>query len=374
MTTYRPFALLALFFWLSAQALHAQPFFPDYKEIRPNNIRAWLSNHGRAFQGINENASFFFPANSGNSAIFLSSPWVAAQFEGDTAVSAIRTAAVQNVGRFGTEYRLGRIRQIGSDSLGVDYNRMRHRIYHLRRGDNRENSRDFREYPIEDGAPTDVFGNPRILGSETMWSVASDVGGNRRFSQLPAGIELHQQVYGIPSDNQFYIDSVQSVNGRFGSIVPNNLPNGIRRIEIYDLQGRLRASVTPPNGVWNGRSSSNVSMGAMPLSLVFSGFRVNALPEETPPKPLPTAFRLGQNYPNPFNPTTTIPIQVPRTERVVLKVFDVLGREVATLLNETLSQNEYLIPFNAGGLSSGVYFYRVQAGEFLETKKMMLVK
>ncbi len=58
----------------------------------------------------------------------------------------------------------------------------------------------------------------------------------------------------------------------------------------------------------------------------------------------------------------------------MLKVFDVLGREVATLLNETLSANEYLIPFNASNLSSGVYFYRIQAGEFVETRKMILLK
>ncbi len=106
---------------------------------------------------------------------------------------------------------------------------------------------------------------------------------------------------------------------------------------------------------------------------MFSGFRTIALPAP-PKKPLPTSFQLGQNYPNPFNPSTTIPIQLPKTERVVLKVFDVLGREVATLLNETLSANEYLIPFNASNLSSGVYFYRIQAGEFVETRKMILLK
>ena len=991
MTTNRPFALLAICLCFTAEALLAQPFFPDYQEIQPNNIRAWFSNHARAFQNTQDGHGFFFPSDSNKAAVFMSSPWVAAQFEGDTSFTGVRTAAVQNIGRFATEYRPGKIRQIGNDSLGVDYNRARHRLYRLRRGDNRDNSRDAREYPVEDGAPTDGLGNPRILGSETMWSVASDIGGNRRFSPLPLGIELHQQVYGIPSDNpalnntifirnrfinrnikdslnptkgllknayfawfsdddlgdpndeltgcdtitkmmftyngmprdpvygepppavghvflegkhkgmpfdmyayvrlysqggpmgdpetmrgdhlynflrgldkngnpvpltesgsrfmfsgnpetgtgildmlmgdvrhvfsagpvdmaagdtvevlyavtiavranrlnsvtrlkahaaelqmlhrtnlpaskmwlyvnrgadisigrafplvveardeqgfprrvsqptlvsvqllrgngtltgsltgtilpgqssvtmqaiyqgeedtvqlqarslygqtlalsnsrplralqastraervslvnlrgrtnifpndtlqiqfaatrpdgtldntyngflrlkhvgngrivgdtiaealsgkatfqiaftqggmhllkaenaelvgmsgdsirvergitalkyprviknvsassdistlpfcalfeffglepnttyryrnttgttlkviaprepsflafnppfandlsesystfttdgkgvyrgwfmnellaatsndqlsmqtqlnqggteteitmplananltglsvpgslllgtqsfrgtglvgilpimidtlptrrkiavlydtedstalpltgaiiepdgldatgkpQFYIDSVQSVNGRFGTIIPNSLPNGIRRIEIYDLQGRLRASAISPNGSWNGISSINPSAGATPLTLVFSGFRVNALSEETSPILPPTAFRLGQNYPNPFNPTTTIPIQVPRTERVVLKVYDVLGREVATLVNEILAQNEYLIPFNAGALSSGVYFYRVQAGEFVETKKMILLK
>ncbi len=989
MTTKRLFAMLAL---MMATSLNAQTYSPDIQPTQPNNIKAWIGNDARNFQSEDESAAFFFPADSNKAAIFISAPWVAAQFEGDTTFAGVRTAAVQNIGRSGTEYRPGKIVQVGRDSLRADYNRSRHRVYLLRRGDNANNSLDAREYPVADGAPTDAFGSPQILGSETTWFVAHDLNQPRRFSARPLGLELQQQVFGIPSDNpalnntlfirnrfinrnvkdslnpakglwknacfgifsdddlgdpsddltgcdtitkmayaynglerdaiygspppavghiflegkrngqsfdilayarlfsqagalgdpetsrpdhlynflrgrdkngnplpfteagsrfmysgdpetnagiilsqmsdarhvfsagpidvaagdtveilyavsvavgtnrlnsvtrlkaqaaelqmlhrtnlpasslwlyvnrganisigrafpivvemrdergfprnatqptgivvelargngslsgtlagtilpgqnsvtleavyqdaedsvqfraravlgqslatslsrplrallpalrverlsvanlrggsrifpsdtleikfaclradgtldnsynadlrlrhvgngrivgdtsaralsgiatfrlaftqsgmhalnaenaelvgivdsirvergidalkyprvikvqnsapselsrlpfcallrlyglepnatyryrnaigenssmlvprepifaqfappfesnlaqsfgtfrtngkgeyvgwfvseitgatpsshlvmqlqlndggtdttiafpigdvsflgigapqavylrnattsatfgtgligvvptlidtmrverkiavlydtqdgaarpvtaaiiepdglsatdkpQFYIDSVQSVNGRFGTIIPNNLPNGIRRIEIYDLEGRLRASATSPDGVWNGRASANPSSGATPITLVFSGFKVNALPE--PPKPMPTTFKLGQNYPNPFNPSTTIPIAVPRTERVVLKVFDVLGREVATLVNQTLSQNEYLIPFNAGGLSSGLYFYRLQAGEFVETKKMMLVK
>jgi hypothetical protein len=206
MMTKPTFASLALISALFlTEAISAQPFVPDYRPIQPNNIRAWFSNEARAFQGnqggLWDYAGFFFPADSNSSAIFISAPWIAAQFEGDTTRDGIRTAAVQNIGRIGTEYRPGKIRQVGRDSLGIDYNRFRHRLYRLRRGDNANNSLDFREYPVADGAPTDAFGNPQILGSETMWSVASDVGGNRRFSIKPLGLELHQQVYGIPSDN-----------------------------------------------------------------------------------------------------------------------------------------------------------------------------
>ncbi|MFQ3598140.1 MAG: T9SS type A sorting domain-containing protein [Chloroherpetonaceae bacterium] len=89
---------------------------------------------------------------------------------------------------------------------------------------------------------------------------------------------------------------------------------------------------------------------------------------------LPTKFSLAQNYPNPFNPTTSIAYELPRTSRVVLKVYDVLGREVTTLINEEQSAGRYVQTFNASNLSSGIYFYRLQAGNFVETKKMMLVK
>jgi len=89
---------------------------------------------------------------------------------------------------------------------------------------------------------------------------------------------------------------------------------------------------------------------------------------------LPTKFALMQNYPNPFNPTTNIAYELPTTAKVVLKVYDVLGREVMTLVNQEQAAGRYVQPFNASALSSGMYFYRLQAGNFVETKKMMLVK
>jgi hypothetical protein len=88
-------------------------------------------------------------------------------------------------------------------------------------------------------------------------------------------------------------------------------------------------------------------------------------------------FSLLQNYPNPFNPSTMITYNVPGvgTQYIVsLKVFDLLGREVATLVNEYKSAGTYTVMFNANHISSGVYFYQIQAGNFLQTKKMLLMK
>ncbi|MCS6988941.1 MAG: T9SS type A sorting domain-containing protein [Chloroherpetonaceae bacterium] len=85
-------------------------------------------------------------------------------------------------------------------------------------------------------------------------------------------------------------------------------------------------------------------------------------------------YRLEQNYPNPFNPTTTIAYVLPKAEKVSLKVYDVLGREVATLVNEVKGAGAHATTFDAANLASGVYFYRLQAGSFSQTKKMMLVK
>jgi hypothetical protein len=89
---------------------------------------------------------------------------------------------------------------------------------------------------------------------------------------------------------------------------------------------------------------------------------------------VPAKFYLDQNYPNPFNPSTTINYQLPRQSQVTLKVFDVLGREVSTLVNENKKPGSYEVEFDGSKLPSGVYFYRLQAGIFLETKKLLLLK
>jgi photosystem II stability/assembly factor-like uncharacterized protein len=87
-----------------------------------------------------------------------------------------------------------------------------------------------------------------------------------------------------------------------------------------------------------------------------------------------TQFELHQNYPNPFNPSTTIRWQQPETGLVTLKINDVLGREVTTLVNEELTAGTHETVFDASGISSGVYFYQIKAEGFIETKKMILIK
>ena len=89
---------------------------------------------------------------------------------------------------------------------------------------------------------------------------------------------------------------------------------------------------------------------------------------------LPSNYSLSQNYPNPFNPTTVISYQLPTFSNVILKVYDVLGREVGTLVNERQIAGSHSATFNASRLSSGVYFYRLQAGSYNATKKLLLMK
>ncbi|MCL5021590.1 MAG: endo-1,4-beta-xylanase, partial [Bacteroidetes bacterium] len=88
----------------------------------------------------------------------------------------------------------------------------------------------------------------------------------------------------------------------------------------------------------------------------------------------PTSYSLGQNYPNPFNPTTMIHFALPSSGHVTLRVYDILGRIVETLVDGVENAGEHSVSFNGAGLASGVYFYRLQAGDRFLQKKMMLIK
>jgi len=115
-----------------------------------------------------------------------------------------------------------------------------------------------------------------------------------------------------------------------------------------------------------------------PMSIVFdpqnwilkNNTTVTAVEDFT----LPLEFSLEQNYPNPFNPSTTIEYNIPESGNVTLKVFDVLGNEVATLINGQNEAGTHKVDFDASLLHSGVYFYRIESGSFVETKKLMLLK
>jgi len=100
-------------------------------------------------------------------------------------------------------------------------------------------------------------------------------------------------------------------------------------------------------------------------------FLIVGVEDETP---LPTEFALEQNYPNPFNPGTTFRYSIPQTSKIVIKVYDILGNEIALLMDEEKTIGTYELTWNAAALPSGVYFYQLKAGDFISTKKMILLK
>ncbi|MCF8242618.1 MAG: T9SS type A sorting domain-containing protein, partial [Melioribacteraceae bacterium] len=120
-----------------------------------------------------------------------------------------------------------------------------------------------------------------------------------------------------------------------------------------------------------GGTHPNDGFDAMVYSLDFS--LVTNI-ESNEKENSPSAFTLSQNYPNPFNPSTTIKFSIPRTSEVSLKVYNMLGQEIAELINMQMSSGNYTVNFNAENLSSGIYFYSIQAGDFSASKKMLLIK
>jgi hypothetical protein len=127
--------------------------------------------------------------------------------------------------------------------------------------------------------------------------------------------------------------------------------------------------IDPDNAISNEVHENN-NKGWAPLSDYSLPVGINA----TSGDQIPEKFTLMQNYPNPFNPSTTITFSIPKNSQTSLKIFDVLGREVRTLVNEKLSAGSYNVSINASDLTSGVYFYSLRSGNFTETKKMMLLK
>jgi hypothetical protein len=133
---------------------------------------------------------------------------------------------------------------------------------------------------------------------------------------------------------------------------------------------------------FGGDSSSNIPSGGDTLCLftkkglsVYDTIRVYGLTvhvNETPNTP--ATYSLSQNYPNPFNPSTKITYSVANAGIVTLKIYDILGREVSTLVNEEKSAGKYEVNFNASSFASGVYFYQINAASFIQTKKMVLIK
>jgi hypothetical protein len=135
-------------------------------------------------------------------------------------------------------------------------------------------------------------------------------------------------------------------------------------------------SVFVPIGAELCADAINIHMGGSlvieSLNGICAGSTVTGNPEEV--EIIPTEFALYQNFPNPFNPSTLIKYQVPEKSFVSIRVYDLLGEELVTLVNEEKSAGSYEVNFDAGQLSSGFYIYTIKAGNFTSTKKMILMK
>ncbi|MFN3426676.1 MAG: T9SS type A sorting domain-containing protein [Candidatus Thermochlorobacter sp.] len=222
---------------------------------------------------------------------------------------------------------------------------------------------------------TGFFGarSPDSLGFVTVINPANDqVVGNLAVGGNPSSVVINSENVGILSNGTLYNASLLSTLNRtalggtrgFGDtlFVVRPTAGGNRRLVLFDARSL--------------DSLTQFQLGSTQpyLSLTPVTLRADGVASTERYAARPTKFELFQNYPNPFNPSTVIGFTLPVASEVSLKVYDMLGREVATLVEGRQAAGQYQVPFTATGLASGVYFYRLQAGSFVETKKMMLVK
>ena len=120
----------------------------------------------------------------------------------------------------------------------------------------------------------------------------------------------------------------------------------------------------------------NQNKSSIPPDAAFNIFVSNSITdvENNGQNELTKEYTLYQNYPNPFNPTTNIEFSLPKQSHVRIDVYNTIGQRVKSLVNGELSAGKHIVTFNASGLSSGVYLYRLQAGDFIESRKLMLMK
>ncbi len=186
-----------------------------------------------------------------------------------------------------------------------------------------------------------------------------------RFSRVPKAGSFVSQADSLESSIAFDLEREGKVVKSFGSSFWNNLSAGnIPGIQNGDVV-RFTLPGNDVDSVWGYEEVSYVGMKDLN--------KENADQQDVG-IPAPTSYAVSQNYPNPFNPSTLIHYEIPNNGIVVLKVFDGLGREVKTLVNQFQSRGRYDINFNASDLSSGVYFYQLKAGDYTSIKKMVLLK
>ncbi|MBN2087341.1 T9SS type A sorting domain-containing protein [Candidatus Peregrinibacteria bacterium] len=139
----------------------------------------------------------------------------------------------------------------------------------------------------------------------------------------------------------------------------------------FDVTG----TAEPVCGIINDagtKYSSFAYWGWGPENVYFDAENIGTSINELPGKV--EEFSLAQNYPNPFNPTTNIEYSIAEAGLVELKIYNILGEEMTTLVNQFQNASKYRIDFNAANLSSGIYFYRITSGKFTDVKKMILIK
>jgi len=174
----------------------------------------------------------------------------------------------------------------------------------------------------------------------------------------------------IVNQGENYSYQVETFNFNRDSLVYSLINNSPTWLNINSETG-LITGVAP---LTNSSSQVTVFVSDQSNNSDARSYNLNVVTGIVFENTVPNKYELFQNYPNPFNPSTIISFQIPAISNVKLKIYDVLGREVTTLVNKEMKAGSYKVDFNSKGLASGIYFYRLTAGDFSEIKKMVLLR
>ncbi|MFH1194250.1 MAG: T9SS type A sorting domain-containing protein [bacterium] len=228
-----------------------------------------------------------------------------------------------------------------------------------------------------------------VDGVQYKWRVRSVSGSQKSDWSIPELFSMAsnnspvQPVTGSPSNSVtvrtastelfWYLPTSATVNSTYEIQVADNANFENAKIFSSDKSNiQVDGLENGKNYFWKVRSKDDAGNTSY-----YSGtgkFKVNYSITTIKEEVVPTSFSLTQNYPNPFNPSTVISFQLPVVSEVQLKVYDILGKKVATLINESKPAGNYEVKFDASNLSSGIYFYQLNAGSFTATKKLILLK
>jgi Secretion system C-terminal sorting domain len=201
---------------------------------------------------------------------------------------------------------------------------------------------------------------------------------------IPTSFQLHQNIpepfdtagtdigFSLPKNSTVSMWIEDTQEHIVDSLILRNLLAGLYRVH-WNSKNQSGSFITYGTYVCKIKASSENPSAVFDSSIQMHFQKITGVQENTSDV-YPSSFQLSQNYPNPFNPTTIINFSVPKTGLVQIKVYDLLGREVTTLVNGNKPVGNYSVQFIANKFVSGVYYYKMQAGDFVQTRKLLLLK
>lgn len=205
----------------------------------------------------------------------------------------------------------------------------------------------------------------------------------------PFSVPFNFTTAGTPSQETDYLKNIinnletsHGVSNTQGNILVNRLDQAQHQMDMnHDFQAiihlglfDLRVLILRVSGMLSASDAQAlITYADKIIQLVYDG-NSKLVQNQTAYNTIPDKYSLSQNYPNPFNPTTNIEYSIPKNSNVTLRIYDMLGKEVATLVNKQQDAGTYITTWNASDYGSGVYFYRLTAGSFVQTKKLSLTK